>query len=166
MVIFPPIREAQASGINNLEGGVFVSRATLTTAGSKIATAPILFIKADIKPTPTIINTVIRAVLFPANRTTCRAIESATPLRVNPPLTMNTAHTVITAGLAKPENASSMLTKPVRTSATNTIMATTSTRSFSLTNRMTAPASMISTRMLSTLKLFIKYWVAFNFFDS
>ncbi len=45
---------------------------------------------------------------------------------------MKTAQTTMTAGLAKPENASSTVTKPVSTKATSTIMATTSTRSLSL----------------------------------
>ena len=46
---------------------------------------------------------------------------------------------VITAGLEKPENASSAVTRPVKTRATKTSMATTSTRSFSLMNRIRAP---------------------------
>ena len=151
MVILPPIKDAHASGIKSLDGAVFVSRATLTTAGNKIATAPILFMKADIRPTPNMMIKVKRAEFWPASRTIYRAIVSATPLRVMPPLTMKTAQTVITAGLANPENACSRSTKPVNTRAARTIIAITSTRNFSLTNRMIAPTSMLNIRMFSKL---------------
>ncbi len=149
MVIFPPNRDAHARGISSFEGAVLVSLATLTTAGNNMATAPMLFINADIKPTPTMMTTVRRAEFWPAIRTINRAIESATPLRVSPPLTIKTAHTVITAGLAKPENASSIFTKPVRTNAASTIIATTSTRNFSVTNKTIAPARILKIRMFS-----------------
>ena len=43
-----------------MDGDVFISRATLTTAGSKIATAPILFMKADMTPTVSIIRIIKR----------------------------------------------------------------------------------------------------------
>ena len=60
MVMLPPSSDAQARGMSSLEGGMSVSRATLITAGSRMATAPMLFIKADMTPTVTMISTVSR----------------------------------------------------------------------------------------------------------
>ena len=71
-VILPPRREAKESGMSSFEGGILAWRATLTTAGRRMATAPMLFIKADMVPTVNMMTTVRRAGLLPAKRKIAR----------------------------------------------------------------------------------------------
>ena len=49
-VILPPNRAAKARGIRNFDGGVSIFSEMAMTAGNKMATAPMLFITADINP--------------------------------------------------------------------------------------------------------------------
>jgi hypothetical protein len=62
------------------------------------------------------------------------------------------AQTVMTAGLEKPEKASSGVSKPVISSVSSTIMATTSTRIFSAANKTTDAPKIIKTKLISPVK--------------
>ena len=66
--------------MSNFEGGVSIFSDMAMIAGSKIATAPMLFMKADIKPTVTIMITITRSGLFPPRRSIDSPIKSATPV--------------------------------------------------------------------------------------
>ena len=63
------------------------------------------------------------------------------PLRFSPALSTNIAATVIVAVLEKPDRASLGDTTPKISSVHSTSSATTSIRSFSVTNKVTAPTS-------------------------
>ena len=137
-VMLPPSSDENESGISSCDTGTRVRRDIPTTAGRSMAVAPTLFINADIMPHVTIITATSRGTLSPASRKIRRPIKSATPVLNNPPDTMYTAHTVMTAGLAKPAKASSESTRPVRARVSSTSRAITSTRNFSVANNATA----------------------------
>jgi hypothetical protein len=62
---------------------------------------------------------------------------------------MNTAHTVMTAGLLKPEMASVALTRPLRLRETNTRRATRSARTQPVTKGKTAAATIPKRTIIS-----------------
>jgi hypothetical protein len=74
---------------------------------------------------------------------------SATPVLNNPPDTMYTAQTVITAELENPEKTSFGPTSLVSPTVISTKRATMSTRSFSVPKIMRAPAIMAKVRAIS-----------------
>jgi hypothetical protein len=84
----------------------------MTTGSSKAATAT-LFMMADITPALVMITTIILVSLLPANLITKLPMALATPVWVNHLLKINTAQTVMTAGLLKPDRASPGDTMPV-----------------------------------------------------
>ena len=84
----PPNREEKDSGISNFETGTLVCRDMLTTAGSNIAVAPTLFMKAEMMPQAIMITAIKRISLFPDNRRIYFPKTSATPVLNNPPETM------------------------------------------------------------------------------
>ena len=126
-----------------------ICRPTAITAGNSKATAPTLFIKEEISPEASMMPISNLRGLPPAQCIICWAIKSPTPAWATAPLTMNTPHTLTTAGLANPAKASPASTNPVSTRLTSTIRATTSTRSLSHTKRATAAPKINKTRMLS-----------------
>ena len=80
----------------------------------------------------------------------------ATPVRVNPPLRINTAHTVITAGLLKPASASTGLTKPVKATAPNDNKAVTSSGIHSVIRNTIATARIDNTKAISGVTVFLR----------
>ncbi len=121
------------------------------TTGNISAATPILFMNAESTPVVTMITRIICGSLFPATRSTCLPIMSATPVALRPALRINIDQTVTTAGLLKPARAPSRVTSLVTPSALRTRSATTSMRSFSVINRTSAIARMMRTAAISTV---------------
>jgi hypothetical protein len=139
-VVSPPSSVENARGMRSFEGGRPVRRAISITTGRRSAATPTLFMKADSAPAVSMIIAVSLTSPPAASRRTWRPRRLAIPLRARPALKMKTNMTVITAGLLKPERACFGVTRPVSASVTSISRATTSTRSFSVTKRMTATA--------------------------
>ena len=135
--------------MSNLEGGIRNWRLMDNTAGIKIATAPTLFIKADITPAVSMMTAKIHCGRGPATCNIRTASISAMPVWCTAPLMINTAQTVMTAGLENPAKASREEISPVKIRANNTSKATTSTCTFSVTKSTIAPAKILSTSMFS-----------------
>jgi len=148
-VIKPPSSELKASGIRSREGARPVRRAMSMTTGSSNAATPTLFMNAERPAAVSMITMTSRPSLSPESLSTWRPRIPATPVRESPPLKMNTAQTVITAGLLKPDTAWLGSRSPVTARVTSTMSATMSTRTRSVTNRMTATTRMPRTRPMS-----------------
>ena len=128
-----------------------VRRATSTTTGNISAATPILFMKAD-NTAPVIMITNIKGISrLPPKRITWRPMMSAIPVRVRPSLRMNIAHTVMTALLLKPANASLESTRPVTARVPSTSNATTSIRITSLIKRISETTNMPRTIAISNV---------------
>ena len=153
-VVRPPNREPYASGIRSLEGGLPVWRAMSMTTGSIKAATATLFMMADIVPALTMITTIMRVSLLPANLNTKWPMAFATPVRVKPPLRINTAQTVTTAGLLKPASASAGVTRPVKATAPSDSRAVTSIGIHSVVKKITATSRIDSTSMISGVIIF------------
>ena len=151
MVVRPPNRVAYASGINRREGEILVRRATSMTTGNIRAATPMLFINADSTAAVIMMTMIIAISRRPARRMTCRPIISAMPVRVSPSLRINIAHTVMTALLLKPANASLLETRPDTANAHRTSSATRSMRITSLTKRINEMARMPRTSAISNV---------------
>ncbi len=106
---------------------------------------------ADSTAAVSMIRAISRISPLPASRSTWRPTRPAMPVRDSPPLRMNTAQTVITAGLLKPDSASWAPTRPLSASITSTSSATTSTRSHSLTNSTSATPRIAKTSPISSV---------------
>ena len=100
-VVRPPRRQEYESGRSNLDGGIPVSFERSITTGRRIAATPTLFINAEATPAVTMITKIRRTSLEPANRTISRPTRLAIPVWASPPLRMNTAQTVTTAGVGE-----------------------------------------------------------------
>ena len=87
-VMLPPISEEKASGISSRDRGILACREMPTTAGSRTAVAPMLFIKADILPQVIMITATKRGSLLPARRMIRSPSMSATPVMNKPPETI------------------------------------------------------------------------------
>ena len=111
-VIIPPSSDPNASGMRSFDALMRTLRDMDTTAGMSTAVAPTLFITPDIRPTDVINRPVSRVLLDPAMASRRSPSKLATPVRNSPPLTIKMAHTVMTAGLLKPENASAGVIRP------------------------------------------------------
>ena len=105
-VIVPPRIAPNDRGMNNREGAMPVLRAMLATAGSSTATAATLFMNADSTPPTAMIASTSKISRSPMTRRTRPPIMSATPVCSSAPLTKKIDSMVITAGDAKPVNAS------------------------------------------------------------
>src|SRR5690606_41485171 len=121
------------SGIRNFDGAQRVAGLGASTRGRKTATVAVLLTKAATPATSTSItsmNSHCQRILDSTSPTATRA-----PLRCSAPLSTNIAATITVAWLLKPDSASGTVITPVTISAVITSSATTSTRSFSVTNR-------------------------------
>src|SRR3989304_8318410 len=67
-VNLPPNKEENESGRRSLETEIFFWREMLTTAGSNMAVAPTLFIKAEMMPQVSMMTAIRRISLSPARR--------------------------------------------------------------------------------------------------
>ena len=154
-VISPPNREEKASGMSSLDAGILVFIEIPITAGINTATAPTLFIKADMMPHTNIIIAISRASCAPDRRKISDPNLSATPVLKSPPDTIYTAQMVITAELAKPKNISSLGTMPTIATSNKTIKAIKSTRSFSVANKTNAIRIIPNVRPISSVIIYI-----------
>ena len=107
------------------------------------------FMKPDKAPAISMIIKISRASPLPARRRMRCPIDPATPVRAKPALRINTAQTVTTAALLKPDSASTGVRIPVRAKLTITSRATRSIRTRSVIKRMTASAVMAKTVAIS-----------------
>ena len=124
-------------------------RAMSMTTGSIRAATATLFMKADNTPLMVMINGTRIKRLRPATLSNRRPKMLAMPVRVKPPLRINTAQMVITAGLLKPESASSGDTMPVTASDPRTSRAKTSSGIHSVMRNTITAARMMKTMMIS-----------------
>jgi len=145
----PPNIEANESGINSFEGLTFVSRATPSTIGKKIATAAVLLMKADIAPIISIVVTTDSQKLCLPIVTSAEPKKLTAPVLNNPALRTNIAPTVTVAVLLKPEIPSSGEMVLLNNSAAMTKSAIKSTGSFSVAKRTTAATRITSTIAIS-----------------
>ena len=113
---------------------------SITTGSIKAATAT-LFMMADITPPVNMMTTIILLSLLPASLNTKPPIALATPVRVKPPLRINTAQIVTTAGLLKPAKASPGVIRPVRVTAPSESRAVTSSSPSSKMRTARLPAT-------------------------
>ena len=114
--------------MRSLDGAVPVLREMSMTTGSRRAATPTLFMNAERKAEVSMITRTSRNSPRPATRTTCSPSNPATPVRVRPPLRMNMAQTVMTAGLLNPDRASRGVTRPLIARPASTSSATRSMR--------------------------------------
>ena len=128
-----------------------VLRAMSMTTGIISAATATLFMMADMAPAEIMITATSSVSLRPERRNTTRPIILATPVRVSPPLRINTAHTVTTAGLLNPESASAGVVSPVKATAPSTSSAVTSMGIHSVTRKRTATLNIVSTDSMSAV---------------
>ena len=121
---------------------------SMTTGSIKAATAT-LFITADMTPAVTMITAIMKASLRPIIFRTKRPMMLATPVRVKPPLMINTAHTVITAGLLNPDSACTGDTRPVSATEPRASSAVTYMGIHSVTSNTTDTPRIEKTRAIS-----------------
>ncbi|MBM3560577.1 MAG: hypothetical protein FJX53_12015, partial [Alphaproteobacteria bacterium] len=124
------------------------ARALPIATGIISASAPTLFMKAEITAPTLHSSTMCRAGEVPS-RISRSPTSVTTPPRASAWLSTSTAATVITAGLPKPENAASGFTRPASTQATSAATATTSQRSLSQTKASIVRAKMPSAKICS-----------------
>ena len=94
-----PQQRGKGNRHQNLEGDWFNLRAIAMVGGSRMATAPTLFITDEISAEVVIKTSSKRHSLLPARCNMRAASKSATPLRCTAAPTMKTDQTVTTAGL-------------------------------------------------------------------
>src|SRR5690606_42072061 len=146
----PPNIAAKESGIKTFDPLIFISLATLSITGMKIATMGVLFTKADRIP----INAIV-AIMPTQNPYLWKKLiiltlaASTKPVLINAPLTTNNAAIVTVASLLKPETPSSTVIIPVTIRKAININATRSTGTFSVANKMIAIRTSDITTMIS-----------------
>ena len=116
--------------------------------GNISAATATLFMNADMKPALTMITPMMEASLFPDRFNTSLPTQLATPVFVRPLLKINTAHTVITAGLLNPAKAFKGSTRPVIATLPMTSIATTSMGSHSVISKKAATDKRLNTIMI------------------
>ena len=119
---------AKASGMRKREGEVPAARAMLTTMGIISATVPVLLTKAPTAAVVTIMRTKRRVSLLPAKPMMRLPAILARPVEKMPPPTTNRPTIMMTMGLEKPVRASSAVSTPLSTSASDAHTATRSER--------------------------------------
>jgi len=146
--MLPPIMALKERGISSFDGLIPISRAILRVAGSITATAAVLLIKPEDRPTISI-NIKRTLVSLPRPlRTSFSLMVEMTPVRTRPALRMNIAATVMVAWLLKPAMASSGVTRPNTTRAMRIPTDTRSTGTLSETNSISAAMRMPRTRAI------------------
>ncbi len=143
--------DAKERGISHLDGLRLESRAIPRTMGRKMATAAVLLMKADIAPTPIIMDMRARSLFFLPMVPNSAPIKFRDPVLNKPALRMNMAATVTVATLLKPEIPSAGEIIPVTNRAPIIIRATKSTDIHSATNRKMATKTRKRTRAISTV---------------
>ena len=144
-VVVPPSMAAKERGMSSFEADWPVSPASFTVRGRSTATTAVLFTNAE---SPAAVPMRAKASrqgpprASPVNR---RPRAAAAPVRVSPPASMSMASTVTVAGLAKPDTASSGVTRPVRARVTSTRRDTRSMRTRPETNSAMARTVMAPT---------------------
>ena len=109
-VAVPPRMAPNASGMNIRDGARWARRARLATAGISTAVAAMLFMNIERTPATSMTATIRGASRLPTKRWMAPPTRSATPVCINPALTMKIDSIVITADEAKPVNAWSTAT--------------------------------------------------------
>ncbi len=137
-VAMPPRIVAKASGISNRAGLIRFRRARPDTAGNKMAAAAMLFMSRDKAAPASMMTTTSLPSPVPATRSSSLPACSVMPVMRRASVRTKIDTIVTTAELAKPENASCGVSKPVTPRATTTRSATRSARRRSLRNKATA----------------------------
>ncbi len=119
------------------------------TIGMSMAVAPMLLMKEEKKALVSMMVATSRGSLLPAMRIRRSPSGPRAPVLLRAALITNMAATVITAGLAKPENACSAVTRPVKARVSSTIRLTRSMRTQSVANKTMAASRMSRTRTIS-----------------
>jgi hypothetical protein len=145
----PPNSDAKDKGINILEGLSPQRRANSMVTGKKIATAAVLFIKADTKATTIIKRKVVQKALLPLKRVIHPAASSKTPVFWSPALSTNMAATETVATFEKPAIPCSGVKMPDAKSTVITRAATTSTLSLSVTKRQMVTTTTTSVKYIA-----------------
>ena len=126
-VTMPPRMAAKASGISVSEGGRPAARAARMSSGIKRARAATLLTMLDSKaPTPLTMAIWVARLRF--SFASPRVAKESAPEFSNAREATSTSATMTTAGLEKPENASSEGTKPINTARNRPPAATRSCR--------------------------------------
>jgi len=149
----PPNMEAKESGSKSRPAWKPQSLAMVSITGRKIATAAVLLMKADKRPTISIITTSTSQKLTRPSRARLLPSRLTEPVLNRPADSTNMAPTVTVAGLLKPATASSGAIMPDSSMAPMMIMAVRSTGSRSVANRITAESTSPHTRMISRVML-------------
>ena len=147
----PPNIDANERGIKSFEGLMLFFLAAFNKIGIKTATTGVLLMKAEIIAITHIVT--ISAVQKPyLNILVDRSPKKrSAPVLFKAALTINSAPTVIVAGLLKPETASNGVSIPVAIKATITIMAVRSTGIFSSANSIIVPRRIRNTKKISNV---------------
>lgn len=145
----PPNIEAKESGISSFEGLIPASRANPRTIGRKMATAAVLLMKAETRPTGAMRETSVGR--RPRRPTLVSRLPRrlTAPVWTRPALSTNMAATVTVAVLLKPEMACSGVRIPLTRSVDSTRSATRSTGRRSVAKQATAPAATAITSTIS-----------------
>ena len=104
-VAVPPRIAPNASGMNRREGAIRARRPRLATAGINTAVAAMLFMNIERTPATSITATINGVSRLPTKRWIAPPTRSATPVCINPALTMKIDSIVMTADDAKPVKA-------------------------------------------------------------
>ena len=147
----PPRIAPNASGINSLEGLIFLRAAIPSTTGRNIAVVVVFFMTAAQSAAENMISAVIQNSLSPAARCKRRPTSSITPVFASPPVRINRPAIVITMSLPKPAKASAAVSVLVRTSAITRRSATSSIGIRSVANRTTATNSRMRTMAIGVV---------------
>jgi hypothetical protein len=134
----PPSIVPNESGIISFDGLIFVLREMLLRPGRRTAAEAMLFITSESIADAAIVTAINRASLFPATRNRYPPNHPATPVLDSPAVIMKIAAIVITAGFAKPANASGTSKALLSRSAETTSKATISGLNLSHIKRTTA----------------------------
>ena len=156
-VMVPPRIAQKPTGMSRRESGLRVRVAMRLTAGKKSATAPMFCINAEIRLTVPAMTAISRVSVLPASLTIGRLIWFMTPDLSSPAPIIITAMIEMTALLEKPLKISFGWTisgPKALLIASNTIMliAATSTRTSSDTNRKMVSASTPRTHAISGVR--------------
>ena len=135
--------------MSNLEALRRAFQAMLAVTGKRMATAPVVLMKAESMATTTMMMISSLTSLVPAIRLKRLPTISATPVCTNPLPTTKSAATMSTTEFEKPASASAGVSRPVNISAMIVNSATISRRIHSLMNRAIAPARIPNTSNIS-----------------
>jgi len=144
----PPVLVAKARGMRKCDGTSPSRHTAETTAGSSVATVPVLLMKADRAAAPSMTTISSRRLLPAVARSITLPNQAVTPVRDSPSLTTNRAAMRMTVESLKPASAWGVVRMPARKSAIIDSKATKSARKRPWMNR-----AMVTIRMRKVMSI-------------